>query len=84
MFFPRRGLIYKKTFVELLPHVGTAQVLPGAQQGDDTNLVRVSASIRSAGQESCAGVHHHVHQGGAENPLQPRRGAQGGSLPPRL
>lgn len=40
---------------------------------------RGSALICSAGPQSRAGVHHHVHQRGVEESLQPCRGAQGGS-----
>lgn len=36
--------------------------------------------ICSAGPQSCAGVHHYVHQRGVEEPLQPCGGAQGGCL----
>ena len=40
---------------------------------NDTNLPC------SAGPQSRAGVHHHIHQRGVEDPLQPCGGAQGGS-----
>lgn len=78
------GALFTKRLLESLPHFGIAQALPEAQQYDDTNLVWVLASICSAGQKSRAGVHHYIHQGGAENSLQPRCGAQGGSLQRRI
>lgn len=46
------------------------------------NCIWWLALVCSAGQKSCAGVHHHIHQRGVEDSLQSCRGAPGGSLRP--